>query len=98
MNPGSTVNLVVSSGQPPPQAQVPNVVGQPQNQARSMLTSAGYGVSAQSQPVSDPTQNGIVLNQSPAGGTPANQGTTVTIVVGKFSPGGGTTTTTSPIP
>jgi serine/threonine-protein kinase len=96
VNPGSTVNLVVSSGQPQPQTQVPNVVGQTQNQAKSTLTAAGYGVSAQPQAVSDPNQNGIVLNQSPSGGTPANQGTTVTIVVGKFVPGGGTTTTSSP--
>jgi serine/threonine protein kinase len=98
VNPGSTVNLVVSSGQPQPQSQVPNVVGLKENQARSTLTAAGYGVSSQPQAVSDPTQNGIVLNQSPSGGTPANQGTTVTIVVGKFVPGGGTTTSTSPVP
>jgi serine/threonine-protein kinase len=96
VNPGSTVNLVVSSGQPPPQAQVPNVIGQPQNQARSALTSAGYSVAAQPQAVTDPAQNGIVLNQNPPGGTPASQGTTVTIVVGRFA-GGGTTTTTNPV-
>jgi serine/threonine-protein kinase len=99
VNPGSTVNLVVSSGQPQPQSQVPNVVGQPQDQAKSTLTAAGYGVSAQPQGVSDPTQNGIVLSENPAAGTPANQGTTVTIVVGKFVPGGRTTTSTSsPVP
>jgi beta-lactam-binding protein with PASTA domain len=50
--------------------------------------------------VNDPTQNGVVLNQDPPAGTAANQGTTVTIVVGKFVPGGGTTTTTyaNPVP
>jgi serine/threonine-protein kinase len=99
VNPGSTVNLVVSSGQPQPaQAQVPNVVGQPQNQARSALTAAGYGVATQPQAVGDPTQNGIVLNQDPSGGTPAPQGTTVTIVVGRFIGGGSTTTTSNPLP
>ncbi|HWC38813.1 MAG TPA: PASTA domain-containing protein, partial [Acidimicrobiales bacterium] len=97
VNRGSTVNLVVSSGQPQPTAQVPNVVGLPQGQAKQTLTGAGYGVSAQPQAVSDPTQNGIVLNENPPAGTAANPGTTVTIVVGKFVPGGGSTTT-SPIP
>src|SRR5437763_5882418 len=70
VNPGSTVNLVVSSGQPQPQTQVPNVVGQPQGQARSTLTAAGYGVSAQPPAVSGPGQNGIVLSAHPPAGTP----------------------------
>jgi serine/threonine-protein kinase len=96
VNPGSTVNLVVSSGQPPNQAQVPNVTGQTQGQAKATLTSAGFTPQAQSQPVSDPAQNGIVLSQNPPAGTPANQGSVVTYTVGKFS-GGGTTTTTNPI-
>jgi serine/threonine-protein kinase len=98
VNPSSTVNLVVSSGQPQPTTQVPNVIGQTQGQARSTLTGAGYGVSAQPQAVSDPTQSGIVLNEDPPAGTAANPGTTVTIVVGKFAPGGGPTPTTSPSP
>jgi serine/threonine-protein kinase len=98
VNPSSTVNLVVSSGQPQPTTQVPNVIGQTQGQARSTLTGAGYGVSAQPQAVSDPTQNGIVLNEDPPAGTAANPGTMVTIVVGKFAPGGGPTPTTSPSP
>ncbi len=95
VNPGSIVNVVVSSGQAQPQAQVPNVVGQPQDQARATLSSAGYGVTVQPQAVTDPTQNGIVLNENPPGGTQANQGTTVTIVVGRFT--GNATTTTNPI-
>jgi beta-lactam-binding protein with PASTA domain len=32
----------------------------------------------------DPTQDGIVLSQAPGGGTKALQGSTVSIVVGKF--------------
>ncbi len=100
VNPGSTVNLVVSSGQPQPTATVPSVIGEKQQQAKQTLTGAGYGVNAQPQDVNDPTQNGVVLNQDPPAGTAANQGTTVTIVVGKFVPGGGTTTTTNanPVP
>jgi serine/threonine-protein kinase len=96
VNPGSTVNLVVSSGQPPNQAQVPNVTGQTQGEAKSTLTSAGFTPQAQAQAVSDPAQNGIVLSQNPPAGTTANQGSVVTFTVGKFS-GGGTTTTTNPV-
>ncbi|HWE55961.1 MAG TPA: Stk1 family PASTA domain-containing Ser/Thr kinase [Acidimicrobiales bacterium] len=96
VNPGSTVNLVVSSGQPPPaQAQVPDVTGQTQSQAKQTLTAAGFTPQAQAQPVSDPTQNGVVISQNPPGGTTANQGSVVTFTVGKFS--GGSTTTTNPI-
>jgi serine/threonine-protein kinase len=96
VNPGSTVNLVVSSGQPANQAQVPDVTGQTQGQAKATLTSAGFTPQAQAQQVSDPAQNGIVLSQNPPAGTPANQGSVVTYTVGKFS-GGGATTTTNPI-
>jgi beta-lactam-binding protein with PASTA domain len=36
------------------------------------------------QPVTDPTQDGIVQTQDPAGGTQQKPGTVVTIAVGKF--------------
>lgn len=96
VNPGSTVNLVVSSGQPQAQAQVPDVTGQTQSQAKQTLTAAGFNPQATAQPVTDPTQNGVVISQNPPGGTTAAQGSTVTFTVGRFA-GGNTTTTTNPI-
>jgi serine/threonine-protein kinase len=97
VNPRSTVNLVVSSGQPANQAQVPDVTGQTQGQAKSTLTAAGFTPQAVAQQVSDPAQNGIVLSENPPAGTTANQGSVVTFTVGRFS-GGGTTTTNPIVP
>jgi beta-lactam-binding protein with PASTA domain len=42
-------------------------------------------VQVQRQDVSDPGLEGIVLDQSPTGGTQAKKGTTVTITVGRLS-------------
>jgi serine/threonine-protein kinase len=98
VNPGSTVNLVVSSGQPPNQAQVPDVTGQTQGQAKAALTAAGFTPQASAQPVSDPAQNGVVLSQNPPGGTTANQGSVVAFTVGKFSGAGGATSTSTLVP
>ena len=40
----------------------------------------------QRQNVSDPSLDGIVISQSPGGGTKADRGSTVTIVVGHYKP------------
>jgi beta-lactam-binding protein with PASTA domain len=81
------VALKVSTGpSAPQQAAVPNVVGEEQATARSDLESAGFQVQVVEQETADPSQDGIVIDQDPAGGTQAPQGATVTIVVGR-SPG-----------
>jgi serine/threonine-protein kinase len=84
--PGATVTLSVSKG--PAQSTVPDVTSQDEQSARSTLQSAGFTVSVQRQDVGDPGLNGIVLSQSPTGGTKAAKGSTVTIVVGHFTPPG----------
>jgi serine/threonine-protein kinase len=85
---GSTVNLTVSNG--PPQKTVPTVVNETSQQATHDLEAAGFKVTEVMQSTSDPSQNNIVLQQSPNGGSQATQGSTVTIYVGQYS--GGTTT------
>ena len=60
------------------------MIGLAQHDASSTLKTAGFKVSVQTRVVTDPKQDGIVLDQSPKGGTPAPAGTTVTILVGKF--------------
>jgi serine/threonine-protein kinase len=95
VNPGTAVNLVVSTGPPQQQSQIPNVVGLTQAQAQSVLSSSGFQVAVQNAPVSDRNQDGKVQVENPPGGSQANQGSTVTIVVGQFSSG---TTTTVPVP
>jgi beta-lactam-binding protein with PASTA domain len=81
--PGSTITLSVSKG--PQMSTVPDVTSQDEASARSALQSAGFKVQVQSQDVSDPGLAGIVLSQNPTGDTRAEQGSTVTIVVGRFT-------------
>jgi serine/threonine-protein kinase len=69
----------------PAQATVPNVVGQDQAAATSQLRSAGFAVSVQQQPTTDPSQNGVVVDQQPAAGSAAPKGSQVTLDVGSTS-------------
>jgi eukaryotic-like serine/threonine-protein kinase len=92
--PGSTVSLVIA--QAPTTATVPNVTGKTAADATSALQAAGFKVVPQSKKVIHQSRDGIVLSQSPAGGTTASKGTTVTIVVGHFTSSTPTTTTTPP--
>jgi eukaryotic-like serine/threonine-protein kinase len=71
------VTLFVSQGQAP--VAVPNVVGQPQDQAESTLQAKGFHVSVKSDSTSS-LPAGQVISQSPSGGT-APPGSTVTITV-----------------
>jgi serine/threonine-protein kinase len=79
---GSAVALVVSTG--PDTATVPNVIGQQADEAEQNLEAAGFSVQVQTQPVVDQTQDNLVLDQNPNGGSQAPEGSTVTIVVGDF--------------
>jgi serine/threonine-protein kinase len=90
-DPGSAVTIVV--GQTPTTATVPRVRGDTVAQATQALQAAGFSVAQTTQTVTNPSQNGIVLRESPHAGTTAKKGSTVTIVVGQ-SPSSTTTTTT----
>jgi eukaryotic-like serine/threonine-protein kinase len=90
---GSTVSLVVAKA--PPTVAVPNVVGKTTGAANATLGAAGFPAVQQQQTVTNQSQNGIVLSQNPAASTQAKKGTSVTIVVGKFSSTTTPTTTTS---
>ncbi len=91
-SPGSTITLSVSTG--PQESAVPSVTGDDQSQATQLLQTAGFTVPVVQQDVTDPTQDGIVLNQSPASGTKLKQGAAVTITVGHLvtAPPANTTT------
>jgi beta-lactam-binding protein with PASTA domain/tRNA A-37 threonylcarbamoyl transferase component Bud32 len=75
--PGSTVTITVSGGA----VTVPSVVGESQQTATQVLTTAGFQVSVQQG--SGPAQyaNGTVFNQVPAATGTAAKGSTVTIYV-----------------
>jgi eukaryotic-like serine/threonine-protein kinase len=75
---GSTVTLKVSAGAP--QADVPDVVGRNIDDAKDVIETAGFTVQQQPR-ADDSAPKGEVLDQSPKGGTKADSGTAVTLVV-----------------
>lgn len=78
----SAVRINVSQG---PNAQerraVPDVVGMDEQAARQTLQQAGFRVEVIREPAADPSEEGLVVDQQPAGGTRAPRGATVTIYV-----------------
>ncbi|MBL1091267.1 MULTISPECIES: Stk1 family PASTA domain-containing Ser/Thr kinase [Streptomyces] len=62
---------------------VPDVKGQDAAAAEKQLTDLGFKVTKTEQDAPDPSQVGKVLDQSPAGNTPAKNGSTVNLVIGK---------------
>jgi serine/threonine-protein kinase len=87
---GETVTITVSTG--PEQATIPTVEGLSQATAENQLTNAGFTVEVVDQdiPPGDP-RDGRVISQSPGGGTKADKGAKVTIVVGTALAGPTTT-------
>jgi eukaryotic-like serine/threonine-protein kinase len=77
---GETVTIVVSTGRP--KVDVPDVVGISGEQASARLTSAGLTVARQERTVTDPAQDGVVIEQRPGAGSEVDQGDQVVIVVG----------------
>jgi eukaryotic-like serine/threonine-protein kinase len=81
---GSTVTIVVAKA--PPQAEVPDTVGQSEQDAKSQLGGAGFKVAVDTVEVGDQSKDGVVQEQAPSGGRNATKGSTVTITVGSFTP------------
>ena len=79
---GITVRLEVSNGKPP-RTTVPNVIGMSEDAARSAIEDAGFVVDVAFQQVEDKDKDGTVLRQDPPGDTPAAEGSSVRIVVGR---------------
>ena len=75
-SPASTV----STGRP--QVDVPDVVGQTEERAAGTISAAGLNPVTQERTVTDPSQDGVVIEQRPGPGTAVDQGDQVTIVVG----------------
>jgi eukaryotic-like serine/threonine-protein kinase len=78
---------------------VPDVVGRSQNAATRTLSGRGFEVTVDEVGVDSRREDGIVVEQSPAGGEPVERGSTVTITVGRFDPDADpppVTTTTPP--
>jgi eukaryotic-like serine/threonine-protein kinase len=84
---GSSVTITVSEG--PKRVQVPAVIGQDEDGARSALRDAGFKVRVTERESEEP--EGTVIEQSPSPGTRLEEGSTVTIVVATAPTGDGGT-------
>lgn len=98
---GTSVQLTVAKE--PTEIDVPDTTGEDQATAVKKLSGRGFQVDQQTQDVDTPDNDGVVIEQDPAGGGKAKKGATVTIVVGRFNPdlnpeGEGTTTTPGATP
>jgi serine/threonine-protein kinase len=82
------VRINVSLGpNPKPQVAVPDVTSDNETTAASTLRAAGFKVESADRATTDPSADGVVLDQDPVAGTQAPQGSTVTIFVGRSSSG-----------
>jgi beta-lactam-binding protein with PASTA domain len=77
---GATVTITVSTGRP--QVEVPDVIGLRAGEAGRQIRAAGLVPERREQPVSDPGQNGVAIDQRPGAGIELDEGRAVVIVVG----------------
>ena len=75
---GMTVTILVSSG--PALIDVPDVTGRDENDAQQRLENAGFRTALVDQPVSDLTQDGVVIDETPL---KAHKGDTITLTIGR---------------
>jgi beta-lactam-binding protein with PASTA domain len=80
----SPVNLVISSG--PPIVAVPNVVGLTQAAASTAITEAKLALGSVTQQNSNTAVTGNVINQDPASGSSAAEGSPVNLVISSGAP------------
>jgi serine/threonine-protein kinase len=83
VEPGSTVSIVVSSGEEEETAKVPNVIGKERREAVELIRAAGLTPSVEEEETEVPSQVGRAIDQFPPPGTEGEPGDTVTITVGK---------------
>ena len=91
-DPNATVTIVVARAIPT--VDVPDLTGQSQTEASDTLTAAGLVPRVTLRDVTDPNQDGIVLDQRPAAGARLRTGGAVRLFVGRLR--GTTTTPTTP--
>jgi serine/threonine protein kinase len=84
VDPGSTVSIVVSSGEE--ESKVPNVIGRERREAVEAVRAAGLVPVVEEEETEVPGQGGRVVDQFPPPGRELPAGTEVTLVVGKYVP------------
>lgn len=89
----SVVSLTISNG--PKTSTVPDVSSTDLGSAEQTLQASGFRWTVVYQDVTDANSDGIVLNQTPQGGTQEPPHTAITLTVGRLTNGGTTTTGTT---
>jgi beta-lactam-binding protein with PASTA domain len=79
---GAEVTLRVSSG--PAEVDVPDVTGLDEASARTELENAGFQVEVTEESTTDPTEDGVVVRQSPTGGSTTAKGAVITLTVARL--------------
>jgi serine/threonine-protein kinase len=79
---GATVTLTVSTGRV--QIDVPNVLGLGASDATGQLAAVGLSAVERERTVTDPNDDGVVIEQRPGAGTEVNEGSPVVIIIGVF--------------
>ncbi len=82
---GGSVRVNVSQG--PTAKAVPDVVGADETTATTKLENAGFTVKVVRQDTTDPSEDGVVLDETPAGGDTAKPGAKVTLTIGSLASG-----------
>lgn len=80
---GSVVNLTVSTG--PKTSTVPDVTSLDLGTAEQTLHDSGFNPRVVYQDTTDPNSEGLVLSETPPGGTQLKPGSSVTLTVGRYS-------------
>jgi beta-lactam-binding protein with PASTA domain len=83
LDPGGTVTLTVA--RPVEQVPVPFVTGLSEQAALNALRADGLKGSVRRRDVDDESQDGVVLEQRPSGDTGVDSGSTVVLIVGRFT-------------
>jgi serine/threonine-protein kinase len=82
VEPGSTVSIVVSSGEEEETAKVPNVIGKERRAAVEAIRAAGLQPAVEEEETAVPGKVGRVIDQFPPPGQELEPGATVTVTVG----------------
>jgi serine/threonine-protein kinase len=94
---GANVNLVIAAA--PPDVEVPDVLDLPEEEAITELEEAGFEARVRDQDVTDPAQEGVVLDQAPDPGEERPEGATIRISIGRLAePTATPSPTTEPVP
>jgi len=81
---GTTVTLTVAKE--PEQIEVPDVLGEQADDAADLIEGAGFRVRGREQKVDSPEGDNVVLEQNPPSGEKRDEGSRVTITIGRFEP------------